>query len=92
MGGVDRGGEENIVLMFLDCRINVSCGPSEDRILMTGLHTVRDMFCNVCHASVGWKYVRLVGVMAASRDLSVDLGRVRTKRLKSRKSTRKASV
>lgn len=25
---------------------------------MTGLHTVRDLFCNVCHQTLGWKYVR----------------------------------
>mmetsp|Transcript_582 Transcript_582/g.1111 ORF Transcript_582/g.1111 Transcript_582/m.1111 type:complete len:111 (-) Transcript_582:91-423(-) len=36
--------------------VNVSVGPSEDRVLMTGLHVVRDMFCNVCHHELGWKY------------------------------------
>lgn len=27
---------------------------------MTGLHTVADIFCTVCHARLGWKYLRAV--------------------------------
>ncbi len=38
-------------------RINVSEGPSEERILITGLHTVCDIYCNVCQTVLGWKYV-----------------------------------
>ena len=30
----------------------------EDRILITGVHTVADIFCNSCKTVVGWKYVR----------------------------------
>ena len=41
-------------------RINVSEGPSEERILITGLHTVCDIYCNVCQTVLGWKYVSLV--------------------------------
>lgn len=33
-------------------------GPREDRILMTGLHTVRDVYCTQCHLPLGWTYVR----------------------------------
>jgi len=36
--------------------INVSEGPKEERILITGLHTVCDIYCNVCQAVLGWKY------------------------------------
>ena len=36
--------------------INVSQGPKEERILITGLHTVCDIYCNVCHSVLGWKY------------------------------------
>jgi hypothetical protein len=25
-------------------------------MLMTGLHTVVDMYCNACQAKIGWKY------------------------------------
>jgi len=36
--------------------VNVSTGPKEDRILITGLHTVADIFCNECESVLGWKY------------------------------------
>ena len=28
----------------------------EDRILITGLHTVADIHCNSCETVLGWKY------------------------------------
>ena len=37
-------------------RINVSEGPKQERILITGLHTVCDIYCNVCQSVLGWKY------------------------------------
>eukprot|EP00882_Tetradesmus_deserticola_P026792 GHRQ01029587.1.p1 GENE.GHRQ01029587.1~~GHRQ01029587.1.p1 ORF type:complete len:103 (-),score=10.62 GHRQ01029587.1:170-478(-) len=39
-----------------ECRVNVSVGPKENRMLITGLHTVADIFCTVCDANLGWKY------------------------------------
>jgi len=36
---------------------NVSLGTKEDRLLMTGLHSVADIICKVCNKVVGWKYV-----------------------------------
>merc|ERR1712096_453452 len=36
--------------------VNVEFGPQEERLLTTGLHTVRDVFCKICHRNVGWKY------------------------------------
>ena len=38
-------------------RVNVSTGEKEDRMMMTGLHTVVDIFCIGCGSIVGWKYV-----------------------------------
>lgn len=48
----------------------VSCSPSsnpsvntytsaesEDRLMRTGKHTVRDLYCGVCRQVLGWKYV-----------------------------------
>ncbi|XP_052174585.1 protein yippee-like isoform X2 [Diospyros lotus] len=35
---------------------NVTVGEKEDRIMMTGLHTVVDIFCVRCGSIVGWKY------------------------------------
>ncbi|XWS65860.1 hypothetical protein CRYUN_Cryun05aG0150100 [Craigia yunnanensis] len=37
-------------------RVNVSAGEKEDRLMMTGLHTVVDIFCVGCGSIVGWKY------------------------------------
>ncbi|KAJ0984110.1 hypothetical protein J5N97_002466 [Dioscorea zingiberensis] len=36
--------------------VNVSVGLKEDRMMMTGLHTVVDIFCVGCGSIVGWKY------------------------------------
>jgi hypothetical protein len=36
--------------------VNVRLGPPEDRVLLTGLHTVADVLCRNCSAYVGWKY------------------------------------
>ncbi|KAF7044278.1 hypothetical protein CFC21_053534 [Triticum aestivum] len=36
--------------------VNVTSGTNEDRMMMTGLHTVSDIFCVGCGSIVGWKY------------------------------------
>ncbi|PIN08020.1 putative Yippee-type zinc-binding protein [Handroanthus impetiginosus] len=36
--------------------VNVTVGEKEDRMMMTGMHTVVDIFCVGCGAIVGWKY------------------------------------
>ena len=36
---------------------NVSLGPKEERVLMTGLHSVSDIYCSACEARLGWKYI-----------------------------------
>ncbi|KMZ58061.1 Protein yippee-like [Zostera marina] len=36
--------------------VNVSTGMKEERLMMTGVHTVSDIFCVVCGSPVGWKY------------------------------------
>ncbi|GJN23648.1 hypothetical protein PR202_gb11313 [Eleusine coracana subsp. coracana] len=36
--------------------VNVTNGVKEDRLMMTGLHTVSDIFCVGCGSIVGWKY------------------------------------
>ncbi|XP_048805717.1 protein yippee-like 4 isoform X1 [Lagopus muta] len=38
------------------CRVNVGCGPAEQRLLLTGLHSVADIFCENCKTTLGWKY------------------------------------
>ncbi|KAJ1388509.1 Yippee/Mis18/Cereblon [Sesbania bispinosa] len=32
--------------------------PKEDRHLLTGLHTVADVYCGDCREVLGWKYER----------------------------------
>lgn len=36
--------------------VNVYLGPKEDRMLITGLHTVADIHCTCCNTVLGWKY------------------------------------
>ncbi|KAK9867551.1 hypothetical protein WJX84_005479 [Apatococcus fuscideae] len=36
--------------------VNITLGPKEDRYLMTGLHTVADIYCTSCNTVLGWKY------------------------------------
>ncbi|KAG8644889.1 protein yippee-like [Manihot esculenta] len=36
--------------------VNVSLGVKEERSMITGLHTVVDIFCVGCGSIVGWKY------------------------------------
>ena len=38
--------------------LNVNEGPSEEKMLLTGIHIVRDIFCKSCSAYVGWTYVK----------------------------------
>ena len=44
------------VFVFFD-RVNIGCGRAEERILLTGLHAVADIYCNSCRTTLGWKYV-----------------------------------
>ncbi|KAF8694477.1 hypothetical protein HU200_038221 [Digitaria exilis] len=34
--------------------MNIAVGPKEDRHLMTGLHTVADIYCRDCREVLGW--------------------------------------
>ena len=36
--------------------VNVALGAREERVLMTGVHTVSDIRCKNCLSTVGWKY------------------------------------
>ncbi|KAK3146386.1 hypothetical protein QOZ80_3BG0265450 [Eleusine coracana subsp. coracana] len=42
---------------LFDKVVNVNVGVQEDRMLMTGVHTLSDIFCVGCGATLGWKYV-----------------------------------
>ncbi|KAI1721212.1 yippee zinc-binding/DNA-binding /Mis18, centromere assembly domain-containing protein [Ditylenchus destructor] len=36
--------------------VNIGCGPAEERVLLTGLHAVADIYCECCKTTLGWKY------------------------------------
>ncbi|CAN0909734.1 Protein yippee-like [Linum grandiflorum] len=48
----------HLVVCLFTCfhRVNVSMGEKEERLMMTGKHTVADIFCVGCGSIVGWKY------------------------------------
>lgn len=48
-------GRHGRAYLFDNC-VNVVLGPPEDRRLMTGLHSVCDIFCKRCKSLVGWTY------------------------------------
>ncbi|XP_054699990.1 protein yippee-like 1 isoform X1 [Grus americana] len=39
-----------------EMQVNVGCGPAEERVLLTGLHAVADIYCENCKTTLGWKY------------------------------------
>ncbi|GKV06012.1 hypothetical protein SLEP1_g17950 [Rubroshorea leprosula] len=41
---------------LFDKVVNITLGEKEDRMMMTGVHTVVDIFCVGCGSIVGWKY------------------------------------
>ncbi|KAI8928484.1 hypothetical protein BC831DRAFT_397405 [Entophlyctis helioformis] len=47
---------------MFDCGIpssqNTVLGTQEDRMMITGLHTVADLHCSGCQAIIGWKYAK----------------------------------
>lgn len=43
--------------LFDQC-VNITIGPAEDRLLMTGLHSVSDIYCKRCKGIVGWTYAK----------------------------------
>nr|CAD7452251.1 unnamed protein product [Timema tahoe] len=57
-----RKGEEGIAgyiyitASYYLFRVNVGCGPAEERVLLTGLHAVADIYCECCKTTLGWKY------------------------------------
>mmetsp|Transcript_57453 Transcript_57453/g.140219 ORF Transcript_57453/g.140219 Transcript_57453/m.140219 type:complete len:355 (-) Transcript_57453:363-1427(-) len=48
-------GRRGRAYLFDNC-VNVTIGPAQERVLMTGLHSVCDIFCKRCKTLVGWTY------------------------------------
>jgi hypothetical protein len=54
-------------------RVNVRLGPKEERVLITGLHTVADIHCTCCATVLGWKYVSGGTELDCAERLNIDL-------------------
>jgi hypothetical protein len=39
--------------------VNFTCGELVERMMVSGMHTVADIFCCCCGQIIGWKYVIL---------------------------------
>ncbi|KAG6735796.1 hypothetical protein POTOM_061537 [Populus tomentosa] len=37
-------------------RVNITVGVLEERMMLSGMHTVADIFCCCCGGIIGWKY------------------------------------
>ena len=42
---------------LLEFSVNVNTSAAEERVLLTGLHEVADIYCECCKTLLGWKYV-----------------------------------
>ncbi|XP_055735927.1 protein yippee-like 2 isoform X1 [Salvelinus fontinalis] len=59
--------------------VNVGCGPAEERVLLTGLHAVADIYCENCKTTLGWKYVSVRVFTCQGRlELHLELERIGT--------------
>lgn len=79
---------------MLSCRFNIRTGSPRSRYLMTGMHTISDVVCNICDCVLGWKYVRAVlflCVCAVKSSPRLWFVSGRLKRWKRLRNTRKAS-
>lgn len=87
-------GANELAFVFV-CSINVGTGKTEERRLLTGVHVVSDIFCNVCNNRLGWKYVGerasvyITNEQAQVTDISFDHRFAQTRK---RKSTKRASI
>ncbi|EDQ90762.1 uncharacterized protein MONBRDRAFT_15658 [Monosiga brevicollis MX1] len=36
--------------------VNIDVGPAQEKMLITGLHSICDVHCNICRSYLGWKY------------------------------------
>jgi hypothetical protein len=52
----DFRGRSGKAYLF-NCATNIVCGVAEERLLITGMHTISDIFCFDCGKSLGWKYI-----------------------------------
>ena len=52
----------NFSKLLLFWSVNVNTSAAEERVLLTGLHEVADVYCDCCKTLLGWKYVNIHGI------------------------------
>ncbi|KAK8643784.1 hypothetical protein V6N13_013063 [Hibiscus sabdariffa] len=50
------GGKPTSSITLSCFRVNITVGALEERMMLSGMHTVADIFCCCCGQIVGWKY------------------------------------
>lgn len=70
--------------------VNVIEGEPNDRVMTTGNHTVRDIYCCKCGRTLGWKYVCPLLLLHWPLSKAYDRGG-RTEHMSSPRSIRRAS-
>ncbi len=48
-----------LYFLFFLSSVNVNTSAAEERVLLTGLHEVADVYCDCCKTLLGWKYVNI---------------------------------
>lgn len=53
----------------------MACGQAEERVLLTGLHAVADIYCQSCKTPLGWKYVSIFTQRMHGENKEVEFGK-----------------
>uniref|UniRef100_A0A672P9C0 Yippee domain-containing protein n=1 Tax=Sinocyclocheilus grahami TaxID=75366 RepID=A0A672P9C0_SINGR len=53
MNGASFQGSQGRAYLF-NSVVNVGCGPAEERVLLTGLHAVADIYCENCKTTLDY--------------------------------------
>jgi len=72
-----RGGKAYL----MDYVVNTLTGPHERRVLITGLHTVADIYCASCQTCVGWRYIEALEEQQKYKEGKFILERVKIEKL-----------
>ncbi|XP_043338624.1 protein yippee-like 2 isoform X3 [Cervus canadensis] len=73
VSGMSFQGSQGRAYLF-NSVVNVGCGPAEERVLLTGLHAVADIYCENCKTTLGWKYVKAIWLLELRGQACGDLG------------------
>ncbi|KAI8086425.1 yippee-like d, partial [Halteromyces radiatus] len=58
---ISKGFQGQTGPAFLVYKVNnIKIGVKEKRMLLTGMHTIAEISCILCHHKLGWKYIHAV--------------------------------